>query len=415
MSKLREPINLETTFGTYIVDEVIGEGGAGRVYAGTGPDSIPVAVKVLSKERASSDKRRRFKNEITFLSRNAHPNIVTVIDYGIAQTGTIAGPFYVMKRYDHNLRNLIGKIPPPEVLTFYSQILDGVEAAHLKEVVHRDLKPENILFEKNSRNLAIADFGIARFTEELLTTKVETLPTQRLANFMYAAPEQRTAGEDVTKSADIYALGLMLNEMLTSVVPLGTEYQIIGEKNKDLAFLDTIVAKMISQSPKARPSSIAEVKNLIQRHRAEAVSQQRLSEINGTVIKLNTIDEPLASEPPRVVDANWDRGRLILTLDREVSGEWVDALHQMRSFTSVSGIPPTSFQFSGKTASVTVDAHSAQRVIDYFKQWLPMATQGLKYALEQKAREDEQRRRDQLNRERLAEEERLRVNQSLKF
>ncbi len=107
MSKLRKQVSFETTFGIYVVDEVIGEGGAGRVYGGLGPDETPIALKVLAAERATADKRRRFKNELSFLARNEHPNIVTVIDHGVARGGPIEGPFYVMHRYQSSLRQLM--------------------------------------------------------------------------------------------------------------------------------------------------------------------------------------------------------------------------------------------------------------------------------------------------------------------
>jgi serine/threonine protein kinase len=105
-------------------------------------------------------------------------------------------------------------------MAIFSQILDGVEAAHLQNVIHRDLKPENILCDQNFATIAIADFGTARFTEDILATAIETGPSQRLANFQYAAPEQRTVGGDVQATADIYALGLMLNELFTGSVPI---------------------------------------------------------------------------------------------------------------------------------------------------------------------------------------------------
>ena len=228
MTKLKKRVTFETTFGVYVVDELLGEGGAGRVYGGEGPDGLPVALKVLAEERASADKRARFKNELFFLLRNKHHNIVTVLDHGVARGGGIDGPFYVMSRYQGSLRQLIrDRISPDGVLPLFSQILDGVEAAHLQNVVHRDLKPENILFDSNSGALAIADFGIARFTEDVVVTLVETAPAQRLANFQYAAPEQRSPGQPVGVPADLYALGLILNEMFTGAVPHGTEYRLI--------------------------------------------------------------------------------------------------------------------------------------------------------------------------------------------
>jgi serine/threonine protein kinase len=95
LPKLKKPISFETTFGTYVVDELLGEGGAGRVYGGKDNDQSPIALKILAEDRATTDKRRRFKNEISFLSRNKHQNIVTVIDHGIAPGPEAKGPFYM--------------------------------------------------------------------------------------------------------------------------------------------------------------------------------------------------------------------------------------------------------------------------------------------------------------------------------
>jgi serine/threonine protein kinase len=114
----------------------------------------------------------------------------------------------------------------------------SVEAAHLKGAVHRDLKPENILFDRRSNTPAVADFGVASFTDDIVATLVETSPAQRLANFMYAAPEQRTPGREVGPTADVYALGLMLNEMFTSNVPHGTEYRLIADVSAEFGYLD---------------------------------------------------------------------------------------------------------------------------------------------------------------------------------
>jgi serine/threonine protein kinase len=81
LAKLTKPITLETAFGLYTIDETVGEGGAGRVYGGAAADRTKVAIKVLS--NATTDKRARFKNEIAFLTKSKHPNIVSVIDHGV--------------------------------------------------------------------------------------------------------------------------------------------------------------------------------------------------------------------------------------------------------------------------------------------------------------------------------------------
>lgn len=293
--------------------------------------------------------------------------------------------------------------------------MDGVEAAHLQGVVHRDLKPENILYERDTGTLAVADFGTARFTEDLVITKVVTGPAQRLANFQYAAPEQRTPGRAVQASADIYALGLILNEMFTGEVPHGTQYRLIGHVAKEQSFLDEIVAMTIRQTPEERPASIEEIKRLVQRYRDEAVSLQRLSEINGTVIGVNEIDEPLAETPPKLIDADWDGSRLTLTLDRPVTPDWVHALQNMGSYSSVSGKPPQVFSFDGNRAFVAAEEYQIQLLIDNFKAWLPVASQTLKSRLEQAVQRAEAARKEQLRRERELEERRLRVRRNIKI
>lgn len=412
MPKLKQPVSYETTFGAYVVDEQIGEGGAGRVYGGATPEGFPIALKVLTS--SSADKRARFKNEIAFLQANNHANVVAVIDHGLAGNGKSKVPFYVMPRYEGNLRGLMKKgIPPNEVLSIFGQMLDGVEVAHLKGVIHRDLKPENILHRQKA--LAIADFGIARFTEDLLITLVQTGPTDRLANFLYAAPEQRVAGKSITATADIYALGLILNEMFTGTVPHGTDYAKIGATSKQHEYLDAIVERMLRQSPAERPASISEIKTLLIKYGNEVLSLQRISAIDQTVIKAGEIDEPLAYEPPMLVGADWNGGTLRLTLDRPVNQAWVRALQNMGNFTSVMGKPPGVFSFSGNQATVGAQEHDAQPIINFFKQWLPAATANLRHQLQQEAQQSEAQRREKLRLERAAEEQRLRVNRSLQI
>ena len=308
-----------------------------------------------------------------------------------------------------------GGISSAKALSIFSQIMDGVEAAHLQGVVHRDLKPENILYDRLTDRLAIADFGIAHFTEELAATAVETTPSQRLANFLYAAPEQRTRNQPVTARADIYALGLILNEMFTGLVPHGTYYRVIGDVANEFGFLDQLVVRMLSQDPGNRPANIGEIKGLIQRYQTEAVSVQRISAIDGSVVKSTEVDEPLALDPPRLINADWNRGALILTLDRPVTPEWVEALFRMGSYSSVLGKPPMSFTFSGQHATVSAGQHEVQAVIDSFKSWLPQATRTLRQSLEDAASRRENEQRERLRRERADEEARLRVLRGIKI
>jgi serine/threonine protein kinase len=413
VQKLKQSITVETAFASYSATEIIGEGGAGRVFGATGPNG-PVAIKLLT--NSSLDKRQRFKNEIGFLIKNRHPHIVAVIDHGVGKFGSSSGPFYVMRRYESNLRDWMKTGPGVEAAVgLYSKILDGVEAAHLLGATHRDLKPENVLVDKATSSPAIADFGVASFTDELLVTLVETNPAQRLANFQYAAPEQRSPGRPVGLQADIYALSLMLNELFTGTVPHGTDYELIGRSHPQLAFLDAVVSRGLKQNPSDRFASVTELKNAIARHRAEFLSLQKISKIDETVIPAGQVDDPLAHVPPKIVSADWDAGTLTMMLDRPVHDPWVHALRNMGGHTSVMGIGPEAFRFQGTRATVGVGANDVQRVIDFFKDWLPRATMVLKTNLEQQARREEEQLREKLRRERQAEEERLKVTRNLRF
>ena len=129
----------------YIADEIIGEGGSGIVYQATDDSGKNCAIKFLHRTKATNEKRKRFKNEIIFSERNQHPNIISIIDYGIYKTAKETSLFYAMPLYKKSLRKFMDtQIYARNVLLYFGQILDGVEAAHLTGVIHRDLKPEKI-------------------------------------------------------------------------------------------------------------------------------------------------------------------------------------------------------------------------------------------------------------------------------
>jgi serine/threonine protein kinase len=117
-----------TAFSDYTVHEALGEGGAGRVFGGKDDRGVAIAIKILVNMRL--DARKRFKNEAAFLMKNMHSNIVTVLDHGVYSDERSNGPFYVMRRYDGNLRARIGSASPQLIMQIFWQILDGVEAAH---------------------------------------------------------------------------------------------------------------------------------------------------------------------------------------------------------------------------------------------------------------------------------------------
>ena len=399
--------SVETAFSEYKLAEILGEGGAGKVYAATAEDNISVAIKILT--TSTKDKRRRFKNEINFLERNKHQNIVSVLDHGTTLIDNVVHPFYVMPRYDCNFRDIINRVSPEETLDHFMQILEGIEAAHLQKVIHRDL------FDRKRTILAIADFGIARFEEDFLITPVTTAPQQRLANFRYAAPEQRS-GQNIGAPADVYALGLILNESFTGETPVGTDYRTISSVAETFGYLDEIVSAMIRQSPANRPTSIFEIKTLIKNANREIANRQKISKINSTVVPENTIDDILAIKPPVITDVTWDSGQLQITFDCNISDGWISGLHQMReSYGSVINAGPEQFHFAQNKARVRCSGAEAQRIINYVKDWLPKATRSYKNILDRQLLEKRQLETEKLRKEREIEQERFRVNSNLRI
>lgn len=387
-----------TAFNTYTSSKQLGQGGVGTVFCAASSDGSEVAIKVLTHPETNSEKRSRFKNEIHFLMRHQHQNLVRVLDYGITADGR---PFYVMERYQGSLRDeAFFSLSPDKKLDVFSQILNGVEAAHLKQAVHRDLKPENILWRSDFNDIVVADFGVARLHQDDLLTAVETRMASRLANFSYAAPEQKIRGAPVGVAADIYALGLMLNEMYTRQTPVGTGYKLVGAVHEDLAFLDRIVDVMTRQAPDDRPKTIAEVKSNIETYRRDFVLHQKISR-EGEVVPDLQVDDPLALKPPALLGLDYQDGQLVLVLDRPVTPRWIESFQKMGNYRYDVNHPKGGFTFRDNKAYVKLmHAGVANKVAAYFKEWLVATSEILKQDLQVEARRKDAVRRAALEKTR---------------
>lgn len=396
----------ETPFDVYTEVGLLGEGGAGRVYEVQNDKGQRFALKCLSPDRITTERRKRFKNEIGFCQRTLHRNIVRVLDTGVLKLKGVMCPFYVMPKYKGTLRSLIGSTHAAQVLALFAQLLDGVEAAHKLDVWHRDLKPENILLDGAS--LVIADFGIAHFEEEAIYTAVETKVASRMANFMYSAPEQRARGASVDRRADIFSLGLILNEMFTHEVPQGAGYRTIGNAAPDFAYLDPIVERMIQSSPERRYQSIDEIKRDLIGHKNAYVAQQRLDEASRQVV---ASAEPPAFEPLKIVGFDYSGGTLVLQLDRNVPSGWAQEFHEPRGgYSGVMGYGPETFQIQGRTVAINARENESliQSLVSNAKNYVDAANRG--YVLQQKEQAARQERAEREAHERRIAEAQLRAN-----
>lgn len=407
----------ESTFTEYRSVSQIGEGGCGTVWHVTDPEGKEYAIKHLNPSSVTSDKTKRFKNELAFCAKSTHKNILQVIDWGYINIKKVKCPFYVMPLFSGTLRRLITSgIPKEKVLPYFGQILDGVEAAHMLGVWHRDLKPENILFDSRLDTLVIADFGIAHFAENQLQTIVVTAPHARMANFQYAAPEQRLKPSTSDARADIYALGLILNEMYTSLLAHGVGFKCIADVAPDFRYLDDIINAMLLQDPTKRPQSIRAIKEQLIARGNDYISQQKLTALKATVIPEGTPDDILITSPPELVGARWDSGYLYFTLSHSVNDLWSACFNNLGNFTAIMGKGPNSFTIRGNTLRIDADnEREAEELIGYTKSYIKMANSEYKRRVELDLLKRKQKTEQELKQRISLEEKSRAINARLKI
>lgn len=208
-----------TLNGRYKIQSLIGTGGMAAVYLAK--DLILdrlVAIKVLRLDfRQNDDAMRRFRREALSATQLTHPNIVGVYDVGQSQEMN-----YIVMEYVEgtDLKDYVrqkGALHPIEAVRIMMQIVSAIAAAHQNRIIHRDIKPQNILIDKEG-NVKITDFGIAVALSDTSLTQTNTL----LGSVHYLSPEQARGGM-ATIQTDIYALGIVLYELLTGKVPFDGE------------------------------------------------------------------------------------------------------------------------------------------------------------------------------------------------
>lgn len=240
----------------------LGSGGNSNVYEAINEKGEVFAIKVFNESRTKND---RYEKELEF-QRNAKCNyIVPILDFGRNDNGTLK--FYVMPKYKCSLKDLIrsDKFRTQHMIKLYIDVCRALRYAHDKCVIHRDLKPENIFYDENNKRLVLGDFGIAHFEKSSLTKSGD-----RMANANYKAPEQiEHSGVKVGPYTDIYAAGLILNEIFTKEIPNGTNYKLISDVDPVFARFDGLVTSMIENSTEYREKSFVNVINRIEMYMDE--------------------------------------------------------------------------------------------------------------------------------------------------
>lgn len=219
LEEIRDPRIGTTLAGRYVLEGVIGEGGMATVYrARHRLVDRPCAVKVMSQTFAGNEViRERFRREAKAAQKLAHPNIIEIFDQGETTDGCL---YLVMELLEGEpLAALLerGPVPLERTLPILIHVCRALARAHDLEVIHRDLKPENVYIavgDDGEDRAVLLDFGIARSMQDSrLTGSGEVFGTPQ-----YMAPERITS-IDAGPSADLYAVGVMLYEMLTGRLP----------------------------------------------------------------------------------------------------------------------------------------------------------------------------------------------------
>ena len=274
---------MPSEIGRYKILGIIASGGMGVVYEAM--QEAPrrrVALKIIKAGAASEMALHRFQFEAQTLAKLSHPNIAQIFEAGTWKSENGDVPFFAME-YIPGARGIVEHAQKRDLsiqdrLELFRKICDAVHHGHQKGVIHRDLKPDNILVD-NQGEPKIIDFGVARATDaDLAVTTMQTTMGQLIGTLQYMSPEQCDADPDrIDTRSDVYALGVILFQLLSGKLPYDLRRQaiheavrIIKEQRPDSlgtisstlkGDIDTIALKAMDKDKERRYQSAAELAN----------------------------------------------------------------------------------------------------------------------------------------------------------
>lgn len=274
----------------FTIDRVLAVGGMGTVYAATQDQPRrTVALKVINRVLPSSDVHRRFRFEAEVLARLRHPHIAQVYKAGTVDIAGVPVPYFALE-YVPQARPIHQcareqNLDPHARLILFAKVCDAVHHGHQRGIIHRDLKPANILIDEAGEPKVI-DFGVARATDAdvALTTQC-TQAGQIIGTMQYMSPEQCDADpHELDTRSDVYALGVILYELMAGVLPYETGTTLIHAARiirespprplREVAAqrihrdIETIIHKSLEKDRDRRYASVADLAQDLRRHLA---------------------------------------------------------------------------------------------------------------------------------------------------
>ncbi len=247
----------------YEIELLLGRGGMGAVYKGRQISlDRPVAIKILSNtlDEADASFAERFKNEARAMAKLTHPGIVAVYDFG----QTVSGLLYIVMEFIEgtDVSRMIAKqkrLHTEHAMAITAHVCDALAYAHERGIIHRDIKPANIMVGYDGV-VKVADFGLAKMNSKAGESVGLTQSGMAMGTLHYMAPEALMLGSAVDHRADIYAVGVMLYQMLTGKVPHGMfelpSMQVAGLDPR----YDGIIAKAMREDRDIRYQSATEMR-----------------------------------------------------------------------------------------------------------------------------------------------------------
>ena len=291
----------------YLLQRLIDSGGMASIYSALDTRlDRPVAVKIMHAHLANDEAFvSRFIKEAKATAALSHPNIVSIQDQGWNQGGPPA-VFIVMELVEGTtLRDLLNESSPlsiEQAFQIINPVLSALSAAHKIGIIHRDIKPENILISRDGR-IKVADFGLARSTSMAQTMTAES--SVILGSVSYLSPEQVQRGVADSRS-DIYAMGILIFEMLTGSKPYDGEtpiqiaYRHVNDRIPELVKIKSDIPKNLSDlifsatspNPDLRPRDAEELLNSMRQIQVELDPKRRQMSLELDI-------PPLATKPSK--------------------------------------------------------------------------------------------------------------------